>query len=178
MIFLLVSTSILCAQQSPTRVEVSSIVDTSNSEIDQVIRLWENYLNSKPDSSYINPWWSELEQRQYNPYDLVTHTWWGISLYAWLPRCHVNVLSVSRVGESFVIRTMFYHSLPRDSGKVTVISIIQTGGPPGKWNLQAMQCTTHQYSLLAKRAGWLDQVCFPARASVQSYACRTNELIH
>jgi hypothetical protein len=124
---LLVSASVSFAQRSPIRIEVDGIVDTSDSQISQVIRLWENYLNSKPDSSYINPYWSESEQSQLKPFDLVPHTWWGISLYEWLPHCRTQVLSVSRIRDSYIIRTMFYNTLPEDSGKVSVISVIQTG---------------------------------------------------
>lgn len=125
-ILILVPVPVLFAQQSPIRLELDSNVDTSKSGISQVIRLWENYLNSKPDSSYFNPYWSESEQRQYKPYDFAAHTLW--SPYVWLTlRCHILVLSVSKIEESYVIRTMFYKLFPRDSGNVTVINIFQTG---------------------------------------------------
>jgi hypothetical protein len=115
------------SRQSQVRVEVSNTVAVSDSEISHVARLWEHYLNSNPDSNYLNPNWSESEQQKYHPYDLAAHTWWGVSLYAWLPGCKTSLLSVSRVGDSFVLRTMFYLSPPGDSGRVNVISIIQTG---------------------------------------------------
>lgn len=124
----LVSTSGLFAQQTPIRLELDDNVDTSKSEISQVIRLWENYLNSKPDSTYLNPYWAESEQRQYKPFDLSAHTWWDGGIYGqWLSHCNINVLSVSKIGESYVIRTMFYWLPPVDSGKVCVITILQTG---------------------------------------------------
>jgi hypothetical protein len=127
-ILFLSATAVVFAQQSPIRLEVSSTVDTSNSDISQVIRLWGNYLNSNPDSAYVNPYWSESEQRRYKPFDFVAHTWWSPGLYEqWLGHCKVSILSVSRVGESYVVRTLFYSLPRRDSGKVNVISIFQTG---------------------------------------------------
>ncbi|MBI1803164.1 MAG: hypothetical protein HY033_12075 [Ignavibacteriae bacterium] len=87
----------------------------------------ESYLNSKPDSLYLNPYWVESEQHQYKPYDLVANTWWSVSQYAWLSHCKINILSVSKFADTFVIRTMFYNSPPKDSGKVSVIIIFQTG---------------------------------------------------
>jgi len=123
----LVSTSVSFAQRSPIRIEVEGTVDTSNFEISQVIRLWENYLNSNPDSIYSNPYWIESEQHQYKPFDLVDNTWWTPSLYVNMRHCKSAVLSVSPVGNSFTIRTMFYSSSLKDSGRVSVGSIIQTG---------------------------------------------------
>lgn len=125
---ILSTTAGLIAQQSRIGLEVQSTVDTSNSDISQIIRLWENYLNSKPDSVYLNPYWSESEQREYQPFDLVAYTWWVRSFYVqWLSHCRIRVLSVSGIGEPHVIRTMFYYSLPKDSGKVNVINIMETG---------------------------------------------------
>lgn len=104
-LFFLTSTSVLFAQQSQIHVEVTSAVDTSNSRISQIVQLWENYLNSNPDSAYINPYWSESEQRRYNPVDLVAHTWWSPSFYSFLNRLKAKVLSVSEVGDSSILRT-------------------------------------------------------------------------
>ncbi len=126
-LFVLASASVSFAQRSPIHIEISSTADTADTEISQVVRVWEHYLNSELDSSYHNPYWSELEQSQLKPFDLVPHTWWGVSLYEWLPHCRTQVLSVSRIRDSYIVRTMFYNSEPGDSGKVNVISIIQTG---------------------------------------------------
>lgn len=126
-VLFLSTTAAILAQQSPIHIEVSSTVDTATSEISRVIRLWEGYLNSKPDSICLNPYWVESEQRQYQPFDLVAHTWWGASFYAGLSRWKVSVLSASRTADSYIIRTMFYGLSPNDSGKVSVVSIFQTG---------------------------------------------------
>ncbi|MBI4547275.1 MAG: hypothetical protein HY707_04790 [Ignavibacteriae bacterium] len=118
---------LLHGQGSHIRVSINSAVDTSQQEIASVIKLWEAYLNSNPDTLYDNPYWLTSEKERFKPFDFIAHTWWGVSLYAWLLRCHTTVLSVSKIGESYIIRTMLYNSLPRDSGKVSVVSIIQTG---------------------------------------------------
>jgi hypothetical protein len=117
---------ILYAQTNHIHVSVESSVDTTNHAIASVINVWEKYLNSNPDSVYSNPYWTESEQLQYNPFDLVGHTWWNPSLYYNVQHWKSTVLSVSPSGSSFIIRTMFYAFSPKDSGRVTVSSIIHT----------------------------------------------------
>lgn len=117
---------ILYAQNNHIHVSVESSVDTTNRAVASVINVWEKYLNSYPDSVYLNPYWVESEQHEYNPFDLVGHTWWNPSLYSMMQQWKATVLSVSPAGNSFIIRTMFYVSPPKDSGRVTVRSIIQT----------------------------------------------------
>jgi hypothetical protein len=45
--------------------EISARVDTSNVAVKQVYQLYTKYLNSKPDSIYINPNWNEKEAKEY-----------------------------------------------------------------------------------------------------------------
>ena len=119
--------SLLSAQTTPF--EVNSTVDTSNADIAQVVRLWQNYLNSRPDSDYANPYWSAAEQRRYHPFDLAANTWWGTNMYKLvLLRLRAQLLSVSRAGDDFILRTLFYLPSSRiGPGSIGVSSIIRTG---------------------------------------------------
>ena len=117
---------ILYPQSNYIHVSVESSVNTANEAIASVISVWEKYLNSNPDSIYANPYWVESEQRQYKLFDLVGHTWWNPSLYYNMQHCQATVLSVSPSGNFYIIRTMFYVLSPKDSGRATVRSIIQT----------------------------------------------------
>ncbi len=126
-ILCLLNGSVAFGQQIPIQVRLNGGIDTANAEIAQVIQLWKNYLNSKPDSLYENAYWSESEQHQYKPFDLVANTWWGVSRYMGLSRLRISVLSVSNNANSYIIRTMFYSCPPKDSGKVNVVFIFETG---------------------------------------------------
>jgi hypothetical protein len=126
-LLVLFSMSGLFAQSGRVHLEIGNYVNTSDADISEVLQLWQNYLNSSPDSCYANPFWSKLEQQRYQPFDLVPNTWWNPSLYQWLTRCRVTILSVSKVEEAYLIRTMIYYSTPNDSGKINVFSITQTG---------------------------------------------------
>ena len=118
--------TLLFAQSHHVNVAVSSFVHTSNGEINSVIKLWESYLNSKPDSNYTNPYWVKSEQDHYHPFDLVGHAWWNPSLYFYMKYFKIQVLSVSKYRDVFIIRTMFYISSPKDSCQLQMKSIIQT----------------------------------------------------
>jgi hypothetical protein len=116
---------LLNAQSIHVRVSISPVVDTADHDIASVITLWESYLNSNPDSVYANPYWVETEQHQYNPFDLVGHTYYNPSLYSYIHWWRAEILSVSPIDSVFVIRTMFY-SLVRNDSSVNVACIIQT----------------------------------------------------
>ena len=118
---------ILSAQSNRVIVTIEPSVNIANQTVASVIRVWEQYLNSRPDSVYPNPYWLQSDQHQYKPFDLVGHTWWRPNAYWGLGRWKTKVLSVSESGDAFIIRTMFYFSSLRDSCEASVVSIIQTG---------------------------------------------------
>lgn len=123
----LILPQIFVAQGNRVHVSIDPTVDTSNKAIESVVKLWEQYLNSHPDSVFDNPFWSELEKRQYKPFDLVGYTYWTPNFYHLIfSRWKATVLSVSLSDSSFIIRTMFYFSNAKDSCEVYVRSIIQT----------------------------------------------------
>ncbi len=89
---------------------INNGVDTTNTEIKKVIKLWENYLTSRPDSLYDNPYWSKEEKLRYKDFDLL-RTSFNPTLYmGFLP----TVLSVKPVDEFYEIKTIF--SACTDSG--------------------------------------------------------------
>jgi hypothetical protein len=116
---------VLYSQGNYYHVSLNSTVDTANQSVASVIRLWEQYLNSRPDSTYANPHWSEAEEQQYSPFDFVGHTYYTPSLYFFVNRFKNKVLSVSHIDSAFVLRTMFYTLDRKDSSQVSVAFIIQ-----------------------------------------------------
>lgn len=42
--------------------DVVSSVDTSNTDIKEIYEVYKNYLNSRPDSAYVNPYWNDDEK--------------------------------------------------------------------------------------------------------------------
>jgi hypothetical protein len=79
-----------------------------------VIHLWEGYLNSNPDSSYDNPYWLTSEKRQFKKFDFLNTAYFNPSLYSFLPRWKPTIMSVVKIENGFVIRTLF--AMQTDSG--------------------------------------------------------------
>ena len=63
-IIILISVSISTTAQK-IQPYISARVDTSKIEINKIYHLYSNYLNSRPDSGYANPYWNEKEYFYY-----------------------------------------------------------------------------------------------------------------
>ena len=79
----------------------------SNSTIREVLDLWIEYLNSRPDSLYDNPYWSLEERRKLKYYDLSGSLLYrGMGKYflqTWKPL----VLSVDSISDGYRIQTAY-----------------------------------------------------------------------
>src|SRR5689334_17035669 len=84
-------------QKKPVEVHINLGVDTANHDIAAVIRLWQEYLNSRADSAHDNPLWLSAERERYTNFDLVNHTWFSPNLYALIRMNKPTVLSVSQI---------------------------------------------------------------------------------
>jgi hypothetical protein len=170
--------ALLFAQSERVHVSVESVVDTSNPEISSAIKEWEQYLNSRPDSVYANPYWSQKEQLRYKPFDLVGFTWWQPNmfwgLHVWTP----TVLSVSMEDSLFVIRTMFYRFSKEDPRRVNVPCIIQTGACRENGNLRL--CNILPFNTRFWHRGTIGSITFispPEHNFNQALAGRMSQLI-
>lgn len=81
-------------------------VDTTQLEIRQLFHLFENYVNSRPDSLYDNPYWSERDKSRY-PGPYFAQSWIYPNqdiLYSFSPKA----LSIEREEDYYVIRVLYY----------------------------------------------------------------------
>src|SRR5574341_40834 len=111
-------------------------VDTTKAEIREVLRLFENYLNSRPDSLYANPFWSEKDKSR--RHDFYSARAWIYSskdiLYAFPPR----ILSVEKEGQYYVIRTLYYQEGlegPYSGSNPWAVQRLYAGKENGEWRL-------------------------------------------
>ena len=95
------------AQQTKIDVTIHSRVDTTNLEIKEVAMLWINYLNSKPDSIYDNPFWNEEEKKKYTDFDFTRKFIYQLPSRQLLNYYKPTILSVEKEGENYAIRTLF-----------------------------------------------------------------------
>ena len=123
------------------RLLVSNRVDTTNANVEQIVALYENYLNGSPDSLYDNPYWNEHEKRDYEEYDFSR-----ISLFTGITAEQLRqiytpfVLSVEPVGqEEYVIKVLFSNAQthPAYAGsRVWCIHKVLATLERGEWKLK------------------------------------------
>ncbi len=81
-------------------------VDTTRQEIAEVYHLITNYLNSRPDSLYANPYWSDFENRTYaEPY---TARQWIYSFRSVVRTFPPRILSIEKVDSCYCCRILYY----------------------------------------------------------------------
>lgn len=107
----------VCSQM--VDVQINPGVDTTDTEIKQVIETWKNYLNETDTlgRSY-SPYWNEEEQVAYKNYDLLAYEF----SQNWYKRGEQSILSVQHMEEDlFKLRIQFYY---RDSLTIYLNNII------------------------------------------------------
>jgi hypothetical protein len=89
------------------QVEIHSRVDTTKNEIKEIATLWINYLNSKPDSLYDNPYWNNAEKIKFKKFDLSTPYMYQFPSKQLLNYYKPTILSIEKEDEHYGIRTIF-----------------------------------------------------------------------
>jgi len=85
------------------KITYNHIVDTSNIEVKKVKTVFENYINSRPDSIYSNPNWCESEKDTKSHFDIL-YGEFQPSLYMGFP---IHVLSIVKIDSQFILKVMF-----------------------------------------------------------------------
>ncbi|MFD2514987.1 hypothetical protein ACFSRY_14005 [Pontibacter locisalis] len=91
---------------------ITARVDTTNQEVKKVYKLIGNYINSRPDSLYQNPYWNQKEIEYYldqknEKFDLAAHFLFGnMSAKQLFSTFNPIILSIEPVGEKYVTRIL------------------------------------------------------------------------
>jgi len=103
----LLSCGLAFAQKPTIDIIIHSRVDTSKQEIKEVVALWTNYLSSKPDSIYDNPYWNEAEKKRNTDFDFTRPFIYPFPSTQILNYYKPTILSVEKEGDNYAIRTLF-----------------------------------------------------------------------
>lgn len=103
------------------KVETNLAIDDSSQINREIINLWEEYLNSKPDSTDSSSFWYNEEINKYKRPDVLSKIYFSPSVYSlgYKP----IILSIKPVGELYEIKTMFY-SYSKTKNKMAVLATI------------------------------------------------------
>jgi hypothetical protein len=99
----------LKAQMAQHRIPVyvNDGVFVADTNVAQVVKLYQDYLNSNPDSVYDNPYWNDAEKKRYGIFDLLNDGAPSPSLYIFARGYKPTILSVAQEEDHWRIRTMF-----------------------------------------------------------------------
>ncbi len=93
--------------QQKNNVTIHSRVDTTKGEIKEITELWINYLSSKPDSLYDNPYWNKEEKLKYKNFDFSIPYLYQFPSNQLLSYYKPTILSIEKEGDYYGIRTIF-----------------------------------------------------------------------
>ncbi|MBW6483671.1 MAG: hypothetical protein K0B10_11505 [Vicingaceae bacterium] len=143
--FLIFSTlsSSLYSQNSENRIKllISSRVDTSDKNVREVLTLYENYFNSKPDSIYNNPYWNTHEKELYYDFDFSRASIFqgGMKPEQLAQIYPPFILSVEPIQEKYQVRILFSSSITDEKyvgSKVWCIQKLNAVKQDDKWLLE------------------------------------------
>jgi hypothetical protein len=89
------------------QVELHSRVDTTNKDVRDIVVLWTNYLNARPDSISDSPYWNTTEKKKYTDFDHSRTLLYQFPAAQLLSYFKPKMLSVEKEGPHYAIRTMY-----------------------------------------------------------------------
>ena len=129
----LLGNSLACAQQAGD-VLISNGVYLNDPTIKEVSDLWQNYLHSRPDSSYDNPFWNDQEKKGYKSADLLTQTHLG-NIYELMKGYKPTILSITPTEGYYKIRTLFAQQADSGFCDPVAITVVYAKKTLGKYVL-------------------------------------------
>jgi len=122
------------------KLQISSRIDTTKKELKEILSLYENYINSKPDSIYNNPYWNEKEKAQYRDFDFSrSNIYNGINSRQLFRIYTPFVLSVEPKKSKYQIKVLYSNSAtksPYVGSKVWCIHKLNAISEEGNWKLE------------------------------------------
>lgn len=131
-------------------VTLHSRVDTTNPEVRSVANLWINYIRSKPDSIYDNPYWNSEEKLKYRDFDFSRAFLYQFPSEQLLRYYKPTILAIEKEGELYSIRSLFaadgLEGIYRRSNPWCITKLYATK-ESGEWKLKnALPVITEKWS--------------------------------
>ncbi len=110
-ILIAVSSLVSAAEHPPGYIELIDLsitvrVDTTDADVRAVYDLVRNFLSTRPDSLYDNPYWNDSEKKKYaDPFPARRMIFQSSDIVRSFPP---KVLSIEKEGDYYCIRTLFY----------------------------------------------------------------------
>jgi len=146
-IFILIFT----AKSEAQNITYNHIIDSTDSEVKLVMKLFEDYITSKSEYANENPFWNQQEQKQHKDYDFLESEFQP-SLYMGFP---VHVLSIKSKDNVFEIKAQF--GMCQENQELYVLAIVNYYAKKenGKYKLyNALSINREKWN--HRRVGYID----------------------
>lgn len=145
------------------QLQISSRVDTTDSNVKEVLDLYENYISSQPDSIYNNPYWNSEEKARFKDFDFSRISIYNGISSSQLFRVYTPfVLSIEPKNEKYQIRVLYSNSAteaPYVGSKVWCIHKLNAIREKGVWRLENLMVDKTR-NWIKKQVGFVEYV-FP-----------------
>lgn len=128
---LIFSFLITAATFGQSKIYIDKLVDTTDIETKKVVTLWINYLESKPDSLYDNPYWNAKEKTEHKHFDFLENEF-DPSLYMGFP---VTILNVKNSNGLYQIKSVFATCDSTDQPDILCIANVFAKKENGEYKL-------------------------------------------
>jgi hypothetical protein len=166
-IFIISGSNLLFAQENVDQIKllISSRVDTSSENVRSIIKLYEDYYKSSPDSIYDNPYWNKKEKELYRDFDFSRANIFkdGMDVNTLFRYYSPFVMSVEPIGEKYQIRVLFSSSItdPQYAGsKVWCIQKLNAVKENEIWVLENLMVEISK-NWSSKKFGYIDYIYPP-----------------
>jgi hypothetical protein len=87
---------------------------TTHKELVPIVKLYKNYLESRPDSIYDNPYWNSNEKTNFENFDFISSAIFNpgtSSAKSLFKKFSVNLLNIEKKDSVYIIQAMYYSNL-------------------------------------------------------------------
>jgi hypothetical protein len=117
-------------------------VDTTNTEIMEVYKLWRSHLSNHPEKIYDNPFWSEQQKNKWEDYDISRRWTYGYEVSNGMKihdmfKMKPRVLSIEKHDSLYAIQTLYAPDNLENWQEIYSIQRVYAGLENGQWKLNS-----------------------------------------
>lgn len=115
-------------------------VDTTDTEVQKVYKLWQKHLSHQPDQVYDNPYWSEQQKEKWHDYDISRRWTYGYELPNGMKlhetfKLKPRVLSIEKQDHFYAIKTLYAPNDLEGYQQIYSIQRVYASKENGEWKL-------------------------------------------
>ncbi len=169
----------LFADLSGQGVILNTALDTVTSpDNKKIVSLWRKYLKSDPEKLSNSPYWNAREKAKYKSYDLLrSEGFLSPSLYHWAKHNKNIILSITKKGNDYILKSMFYRTAGSNEIGVLATINVMAEQTKGEYYL-ANYLPVYTKSWHKTNHGMINYIYYPDYAFDPQKADVANDFVH